>query len=103
MSDIHVGDVGTAIILTVNDSSTGAVVDISSATTLEIVLRKPNGTSITRTAEFVTDGADGKLQYVTIAGDIDRAGEWSAQGYISMPVWSGHTDEAAVTVVGNLA
>ena len=77
--NVHNGDVGTIFRLTVLED--GVVVDISSQTSLTIFLGAPSGTK-TKVATLTTDGTDGKLQYTSIAGDIDEAGRWSYQGKI---------------------
>lgn len=84
--EIYAGDIGTvfrARILDENDS----VVDISSATTLEMRFRKPGGAVDVQTASLDTDGTDGYLRYVTIAGDIDKGeeGAWRCQGHVQFP------------------
>lgn len=79
--EVHKDDIGTRFELTFKDD--GIVVDISSATvTKEVIFEKPDGTILTKTASFVTDGVDGKLQYVTVSSDIDVAGIWKLQGKV---------------------
>ena len=81
---IVVGDIGTVYEITVKDS-TGAIVDISSATvTKKIKFEKPDQTTMDKNASFVTDGTDGKLKYTFIIGDIDQSGTWKAQGYVEL-------------------
>ena len=77
---VQQGAVGTTLQLELLDD--GAVVDVSSATTKEIILEKPDGSTVTKTAAFVTDGTDGKIKYTTIAGDLDQVGRWRIQGRI---------------------
>lgn len=83
-AEIHVGDVGTAFRDTVLDEE-GAVIDLSSATELVMWFEKPAATDgdapevVEYAAELVTDGTDGKVQYVVGEGDLDRAGRWRAQ------------------------
>ncbi len=64
----------------------GTPIDISTATTKEIYLQKPNSVVLTRTGVFFTDGTDGKLQYVLATGDDDDAvtsgGNWNAQAFV---------------------
>ena len=81
IEEIHIGDVGTTIRITIQDvDSTGvsSVLDVSNAT-VNIILGKPDGTSISRATSYVTDGTDGLVQYITQAGDIDLQGTWSIQ------------------------
>jgi hypothetical protein len=97
----HVGDVGTIFEGTFYDG--GVIVDISAATTKEILFRKPDGTVVTKTGTFSTDGTDGKLRYTTIAGDLDQAGDWRVQGYIVTPTGSWKSSVETFTVLANLA
>jgi flavin-dependent dehydrogenase len=80
MADIRVGDAGTELVVVVVDES-GAAVDVSSAGKT-IYLRKPDGTVLTKTAVNDTTGTNGKMKYVTQAGDLDRAGEWEIEGKV---------------------
>jgi hypothetical protein len=80
---IHVGDIGTIIELDITDTD-GVAINVSSATVKYIYLKKPSGTKIKRDAEFTNTGSDGKIQYTTISGDIDRAGEWQVEGYVEL-------------------
>jgi hypothetical protein len=58
-------------------------VDISSYTTLQYILRAPDGTVTTKTAAFATDGTDGLLQRTFVDGDIDQVGAWQVQARIA--------------------
>jgi hypothetical protein len=69
-------NVGDVITVTIYDPATDAALDISSATTLEYRLRKPDATVATWTAAFTNDGTDGKIYYATVAGDLDQTGVW---------------------------
>lgn len=90
MAEIHVGDVGTAFLLTIKDQD-GAIVDISDATTLSVVFTLPDKTSTTKTGETYTDGTDGIVRYVTIAGDLSQAGRWKLQAVVTLPGGDGGT------------
>lgn len=87
-AEIHLGDIGTRFELTLEDGD-GTAVNISSATVKRIDFRKPSGEVIQRTATFVTTGADGKLYYVSILGDLDEVGRWYAQPYVEMTGFKG--------------
>ena len=94
--DLHVGDVGTSIELTVTE--TNLPMNIANASVKQIKLRKPNGAVVTKPAAFVTNGTDGKLCYVTVQGDLDASGLWRAQAYLETPSWSGHTSRITFSV-----
>lgn len=99
-SEIHEGDIGTKLLITVTDD--GSIVDISSASSLSIYIRKPSGTILTRTGVLETDGTDGKMYYITVAGDLDVAGSYKIQGKVVLPAGSYYTSTATFKVHCNL-
>lgn len=99
--EVHVDDVGTRFELTLEDGD-GNAVDISSASRLELVFRRPDGTTITRTATLSGSGADGKLYYDSVAGDITIAGQWSVQPYVEITGFAGHGAKRVFQVLKNL-
>jgi hypothetical protein len=79
----------------------GEPVDVSTADTKEIYLFEPGSTTPTvKTAEFTTDGIDGKIRYQTVDGDFkDSAsvailGRWKLRGVV---VLSGTPTQQIVT------
>ena len=99
-NEIHVGDIGTVLTVTVKDDT--AVVDISSATTKQIILRKPSGTNLEKTGVFVTDGSDGQMKYTTVSGDLSEAGDWSVQAKVVLTSGTWFSDVSTFTVHPNL-
>lgn len=98
----HKTDIGVAVELTVKEN--GTAVNLSSVSTKQIILRDPTGAVTTHTATFTTDGTDGKIRYVTIAGDFATTGDWQAQGYLAgLTGFTGYTDVVGFTVRPNLA
>lgn len=91
---VRVGDIGVVIILTVYED--GAVKDISSATNLEIHIKKPGGTVLEKTAAFTTNGTDGKLQYTTQSDGFTEEGYYEVRGNFTLNTWSGSTTEMFV-------
>lgn len=100
MDEIHKGDVGTILRVTVTDD--GAAVDISAATTKQLWLRSPSGAVSTKTATFTGSGTDGKLQYTTIAGDLSSTGDWQIQAYCVFSSSSFLSQIGTFTVCENL-
>jgi hypothetical protein len=99
LQQICAGDVGTTILFTVYEN--GLPLNISAATGTELLLQAPLKSDIplkTVPASFYTDGTDGILAYTTVAGDIPATpaavGTWSAQAYLVLGTWSGHTTPA---------
>ena len=81
MANVHVGDIGTELEILFEDQD-GAAINISGATTKEIILVTPRGDQLTRAGTFTTNGTDGLLKYTTIKNDIIVAGEWKISGHI---------------------
>jgi len=98
--EIHLNDIGTVFEATIMDGA--VVVDISTATTKQLILRGPNGISKTKSASFTTNGTDGKLRYVTVANDLNVTGQWSWQAYVVLSNGAWHSDVAEFIVHENL-
>lgn len=80
MAIAHYNDVGTIIRVIVREN--GNVKNISSASTLQIILTDPTFDKKTKTASFTTDGTDGAIEYTTVDGDFDEVGVWEVQGIV---------------------
>lgn len=101
----QVNDIGTVFRVTVYDTtSTGSTetADISDATTLKFIFRRPDDTTFERSAAFTSDGTDGIIQYATVDGDLNQSGSWSLQGYIVTPNGAWRTNTACFKVYENL-
>ena len=101
----QVNDIGTTFRVTVYDStSTGdsTVADISTATTKQMIFSKPDGTTLTKTAVFGTDGSNGVVEYVSVDGDLNMAGTWHLQVYVVTPAGEWRTDVGHFRVYDNL-
>lgn len=88
---------GIPIILTMKDSEDAAI-DISSASTISFYFVKPDTSVITRTGTLYTDGTDGKVQYITVSGDLDQVGLWSVYVYIAVGSQELNSDETGFFV-----
>src|SRR4051812_13975148 len=98
--EIHVGDLGTQILITLNDCD--VAVDLSSATVKEMIFMKPDCTHVTVVADFYTDGTDGILSYVTPASFWDQKGNWRLQGVVTFSVSKFRSDISNFSVYPNL-
>jgi len=102
--DIHKGDIGTVFEITMYDQA-GEIVRLDTATSLKILWERQDRpkTTTQHTAELVTDGTDGKLQYVTTdAADLDYVGKWKQQAYVEMPTGKWSSDFQTFKVIDNL-
>jgi len=84
MGKIYLNDVGTRFEVTVKDE--GEVVDISGATQKQIIFKKPgpDNSIIIKEGTFTTDGKDGKMEYLTVDGDLNHIGVWFIQTKITL-------------------
>jgi hypothetical protein len=86
---IYVGAIMDLEILMVTDCDPNVAMDISSSSTVEIVLQRPDGTSVTKTATLRAGGTDGVLYITTDAADLTMSGTYSIQAQVVMPDWAG--------------
>ena len=95
----HKGDV-TTLVGTIKDG--GVVVDVSSATLMQIKLESPTGVVATKTAVFDTDGTDGRIKYLTSISDLIEVGMYKFQGFVTITGFSGHSDIVNFDVLDNI-
>lgn len=79
-ADIFVGDVGTEFTLTLFKED-GSICSLATAGTKEMYFKPPTGSTVIKTAAFVTDGTDGKIK-VTMGNDFTLPGDWLVQAHI---------------------
>ena len=82
VAEVHKNDIGLTFKVTIKDED-DAVKNISSYSTKQLIFKKPDGTILTKTASFLTDGTDGVIYYTTVSGDLDTVGIWRIQAYIN--------------------
>ncbi len=89
MDNLFIGDTGTQIILDCG-------INISSATILHILCRKPDGSKVTWSG--VLEGTN-TIKYTVGTGDLDVAGTWELQAYVEMPGWKGRGEWSTLKVL----
>lgn len=102
LAQVHKNDIGTIFRATVKDQDDTAV-DISGASSKQILFRKYDGTTLTKSASFTTSGTDGKIQWTAIAGDLDTVGDmtWQVKVVLSSGTW--YSSLLVFKVVDNVA
>lgn len=100
-SEIHENAIGIAFNVTLVTTE-GNAIDISSATTKQLWFQDPNGTNYTKTANFLTDGTDGQLQYISESGLLTPPGKWRLQAYVALTSGSYPSEIQSFKVKGNL-
>lgn len=90
LGKVHVGDVNTDVILTVQETVNGTNIALNLSTnpytTLQIIISDPDNNESTFTAALVNSpGTDGKIHYLnTIAGTFDESGAWKAKAKVTL-------------------
>ena len=96
-AEIHLGDIGTAFRITLTDCD--VPVDLTTATVLNIIFKKPDGSSAPKTASIFGDPTDGVIQYLTVdENDLDQLGTWELQAVVTLSTgkWSSNIDKFRV-------
>jgi hypothetical protein len=88
------GAINASIVLIVTDPNTGLPIDADEADTLGFIFTKPDGTALVVVASLLSDGDDGALQYITQAGDLSLAGQYSVQAQLVFP--SGYVGDSSI-------
>ena len=95
VDELFIGDTGTSIEFLIKecnnddpDNPVEELVDVSSATAMIITFLKPDATTLVVAmvdgVEFLTDGTDSVIRYLTQSTDLDVAGTWKAQLRVTM-------------------
>lgn len=100
-SEIHLGDIGTIFEYVVKNQA-GAVENLSAADEVTLIWQKPSKVRVSLTPTKPNGGADGLIRYTTLAGDLDEAGDWRVQVYVSVDGGEWHTDIGTFRVHNNL-
>lgn len=90
---IYTGAIMDLEILMVISCDPDVVLDISdtAAGTKNVILKRPDDTSVTIPALFRTDGTDGLLYITTDATHLTMSGTYQLQAYVVLTTWSGHS------------
>ncbi len=101
INEIHMYDAGTSFEAQIRKED-DTPYPLNDATKMEFWFQKPDQTYIIRTAEWLTDGTDGWLTYLTDAVDLDQVGTWRYQAYIEKGPVIKHSDIGKFKVYANL-
>lgn len=75
----YVGSIGFRITITCTDADTGSALDLTGATSTDVVMLSPAGVRRTLAATALGDPTDGVLEYETVAGDLYMPGTYLIQ------------------------
>lgn len=100
---IHKGDINTLIKTTVSDCSIDGEVPMDLTTgSFLFYFKKPDFSTLSVVPVLTTDGTDGTLQYSTVEGDFDLAGEYQFQVVVTTPTGSWSTEAQSFTVYNTI-
>lgn len=102
MENIQLGAIGISARFTIKDEETKAVINLSSATVMKIIFKSPAGVRTEKVASFVTNGTDGKIEYITQSGDLNETGVWKIQAYVEYGGIKAFSTIVNFKVIGNL-
>ena len=96
------GDAGVGIVIECVDQD-GNQRCIQGATAMTVRILYPSGVIEDFTAVFLTDGSDGKMVYVTEAGDLDEVGHYVIQGVLTVEGVEHKTATSSIEVTESVA
>ena len=87
IAPIFIDDEGTIFRITIQECIADVLtpVDVSGQSAMFFIFKKPDASTLTVTPSFTTDGTDGKLEYITLTGDINQDGVWCLQAEVTLP------------------
>lgn len=101
MSAPHrVGESGVPFRVQFIDADTNQPIDVSAATTREILLRGPTGPTLVRAA--VAGPTPSQIEYVVQSADLSQAGQWRLQGRVAGQGFNYPSDIGFFDVAHNL-
>lgn len=100
-NQVQKNNIGTVFRVTFIDCD-AAVIDISAATTKEIIFKTPDGTRLAKAGSYATNGTDGKLDYASESGFLSVTGVWSIQGHVIIGAQDLYTEVDTFGVLNNI-
>ena len=92
-----VGDIGTIIEAEITES--GAVLGVSAATGMTILVTRPDGTTESLAGSFTTDGTDGKIYGLSTVDTFTLKGAYIYDPVFTLGGWSGSSTHGIVLKV----
>jgi hypothetical protein len=78
------------------------VYPIDNSQVKEFHFQKPDGSLIVRNGQYIVDGTDGGIKYITNDTDLDQEGTWRYQVYIERGPVEIHSNIGTFRVLRNL-
>lgn len=99
----HIQVGATYLTIKLQIKSGSDVLDISSASAKNIIIGRPDGTLVSASATFFTDGTDGLIYMQTTASStLNQGGTYNAQAYLVLSNFTGYSTPVSFVVYDNL-
>ena len=98
MTEFGLDDVGGILKLTVKEDGAITGKNISDATLIRYLIKKPDEVTAVVTAGFDTNGTNGKVAYAFIANDLDLIGLYEVQVEVTTPSYTATSSSYLFTV-----
>jgi hypothetical protein len=99
-SEIHVNDIGTRFLVTIEDN--GTAIDLSNTSEIQMIFRRPSHEVFYRSGNLLNSGINGQVYYDTASGDLVDVGMHKLQAKVYLPSGTYHTDIYSFQVHCNL-
>jgi len=93
MSKVYKDDTGTVFQVDVG-------VDISAASTVDLKVRKPDGSIVTWTGS-INGSVNTQIDYTIVTDDLDQTGKYTLQSYVVTATWTGRGESVGFLVYDN--
>lgn len=100
-NEVHLNDVGTVFKYSILDEDSN-VVDVSTASSINIYFKKPGYDTVSKSGTLYTDGTDGIVYYTIASGDLNVVGNWYTQVEIVISDTNWRSDIQTFNVYENL-
>lgn len=97
---MNINDIGTRFLATVKDN--GLAIDISTASQVDMIFRRPNQEKFYRSATLLNSGINGQIYYDSVSGDFINSGMHKLQAIVYLPSGTYYTDIYSFQVHCNL-
>lgn len=97
---LRVDDTNVRLICEIKEDD--LALDISTASSMYIIIKKPDDSKLTKTGIFLTDGTDGQIYYDSISGDFDTSGLYRVQTIVTIGSGTYHSEVKTFRVECNL-
>jgi len=102
-NEVHKDDVGTEFNLTIVDTANANLpIDLTSASIVQVIIRRSDGSKKVVEGTVFGPPTDGRVNYYTVAGDLNIIGWYKVQAIVVTPAGLWHSAIARFPVIKNI-